>query len=927
MTHEQDLSRPQRVVLDKLIIPAKENVPLAKYQQTEWMPFHPVSFGLAENADRAIEVVLCNRHKSNRDEPFLIDPQIPSAEAVGLDIMILDQVGEIMSEAAKRNLKVAVYGDTDTDGAIATVLTYLMLRSFGIKNVDVYTPDRDEYEYGFNKHYAQELGSKYDLIWVVDCGISDRKTIEEAKEGGATIIVSDHHRKQEGQVPEDALVLHSSETSAGGLAYLEAAYLAEKYNNEMLKRLLPGMLAKAAIAVYVDNMPMTTINHAIVKLGLNEIRKNPGLALAAYAKLAQINLSAVDEKMLSFDVGPAFNSPSRYGSGDLIVEMLLAEYVKDKNSFLGANAEKLRSLNIRRKEESRIIKSKLIETAQQQTDQNYFFWYTDNPHFYRGFLAPLASSVMHEVNKPVLLGKADVKRSKVVFECRSPEGATDWLPLIEKIRPYLEIGGGHPLAAGFTVKLEHLGLVEEIIDEYLRTTVEEVPMPQTRVDCEITFDQIEDIIHWQQQVAPFGYRFETPIFQTRDLTVTAVLLMPKSSEEKKHVRLTLMDKKGKRYPAVRFNANSNLLSIQPGEKVDMVYKIETNNFNGRVTVQLALEDIKQTGHASEVAVIPQLPDRKDFRKFPKSKELIVVPSELEDTFIQALSNHVVFDMDDTVKFNNPLSTALRYMCFECTALTDSNYFRRMYPIASHGSPAWVELIDTIAEVSKIAYRDGGYDFDDPAFQIAANGNDYPRACRYDNERGEIYRERLGFETLDDLWQYFRSQFIMGGGKGMLQRRIDEFSYPVDGAVRLLNRLAERKTLVSIISNSSPSEIVDFERLLRQAGFKGRLTHKISAETLGFTKPHPYSLRNLLMKYPAGCFAYIGNSIDDVRYSASVVDVENFPSPHNLEVGKHEVVPVLITGSRDYRPFLDSLPPHCRFDSLKTLNKWMKKVTN
>jgi len=904
------------------------------YQLAEWKPRQNLTSGYSESIDDIANVILLNRGFTLEDIPSLESPRIPTAEEAGLDVLSLDKAAERFKKAALLDEKVLVYGDSDADGVCSTFEAYKMLtESFGIRTVHTITPARDDHGYGFNDFVSEKFSGEYPLIVTVDCGIGNKSQIEKAKEKGTDVVVMDHHKIQKEQYPTNATIIHTTETSAAGIVYLTAKYYHEKFDLPM-----PDILPIAAIAVHADNMTMDSrVSHPIVKMGIEQIRKNPPDFLKALAGEKQRDLLHFTDQDISFTYGPTLNAPGRYGKGTLALHLLRSNDVFERNRL----ANELRKMNVDRKKDSKLLLEKILtDYNENQRDNNYVFYAdtSDEFDFPPMFLSPVVSRVLYSpgINRPVILGKTHVSKETgeeiCTYEARSPAGLVDLSEMVEglKKQELLVSGGGHFAAVGFTSKSEDIQRVNEWIGAYMKENIKGLVNSPTGYDIEVPlrYDLLAQIVEFQNKIRPFSYGLEAALLLSENVEVLRVEV----SESKvvvgeKHLYLTLRDSdySDRQIKAKTFNAAHKLLGVQAGEKIDLLYKVGENTFNGRTTIEIMPEDFRQSKRRPRHRA-PILPSREDFKAIEEhGRGYINVPEEIEEQFENP--SVVGFDLDDTIRVPNPWAVALRFACMEAYVHTGDERYREGYSIPRKDSAEWYGLLEDIRRVSESVYGDGTKVpelVSDAQDRILQNGEAYTKAWRTEEERPNVYINALGFKNKDEFLKYYLGKFTRG-----LRRRPDEFDFITPGAVSTLNYLTlERGIEVSLISNSASRELLDTEELLRQEGFGSRFKYKISANSMNKTKPDPYALRNLIMQEKGdGEFnmLYVGNSEADVKFAKNATDFENCASDHPLNPEEIRVTPVIITRGADYSDL--DLPLHAEFGTLFDFEEYMRQQSS
>lgn len=363
-----------------------------------------------------------------------------------------------IKSAAENQETVVIYGDYDVDGICATAILFHTLRLLGLEAVTA-IPER-EMGYGLNIDLVEEVASEYfpDLIITVDCGISNYSEIEQIKDFGMDIIVTDHHelpeilpncitvnpKLKEQEYPYDNLC-------GAGVAYkLSRALLGERANE---------FLDFACLATIADSMPLTGENRDIVFEGLKKFT-GARMRTAFSILLENAGSREVNETTLAYSIAPRINAAGRMGD----VQTALDLFLSDDPVEMRDAAARLTSYNSQRQVECEVLyrsaKSKLKEKGAYS---NVIMLYDSN--WRPGFVGIVASRLAEEFYRPVILF-TEKENGILKGSVRSIDNVNIYEALCA-CREYTEEFGGHSQAAGVTVKFENLEKFENAIDCYL----------------------------------------------------------------------------------------------------------------------------------------------------------------------------------------------------------------------------------------------------------------------------------------------------------------------------------------------------------------------------------------------------------------------------------------------------------------------------
>ncbi len=486
--------------------------------------------------------------------------------------------------------KIAIYGDYDADGVTSTALLVEFLAALGVTTL-AYIPDRYDEGYGLNNDAIRLLAGKgIGLVITVDCGVRAVGEIALANELGMDVIVSDHHHpgpelppavavidpKQEGDVyPEKYL-------AGVGLAYkLAQAYLS-RYPHEGVAA--DEWLDLAAIGTVVDLAPLRGENRLLVRAGLEKLRSKPRQGIYSLAQVAGIDLGKCNSSNLGFGLGPRLNAAGRLESALTSFELLTT---RDPH-VAGKLAQQLDSYNAERQDMTTEIREKAAQAVLAEDPEAILFFASD-PDFSEGVVGLAASRLVESYYRPSIV--AHQGDEFTVASCRSiPEFHIT--QALDECADLLVRHGGHAAAAGFTVRNEDKdALVARLREIAARLLGEQELLPVLEIDREIKLDMLEPryipgILEDLHKLEPTGRGNPEPVFASFDVGVKAARVV---GREGSHLKLTLQAGRNF-YDGIAFRQGYWMTDMP--ERVNIAYRFEVNEFNGRSTLQLNIKDIK-----------------------------------------------------------------------------------------------------------------------------------------------------------------------------------------------------------------------------------------------------------------------------------------------------------------------------------------------
>lgn len=464
----------------------------------------------------------------------------------------MDKATARIIQAINQGEKITVFGDYDVDGATSSALLKKYFRGVGV-DVDIYIPNRIEEGYGpsvegFNR--IIDSGSK--LIITVDCGALSFEPIAHAKSRGVDVVVVDHHLSLE-KLPEAVAVINPNrmdETFAfKALAAVGVAYMLIVALNSELKSInyfeqkgieqpnLLMFLDLVALGTVCDVMPLTSINRAFVTQGLKLINSRSNTGIAALLEVAKVNGNA-HSYHLGYVLGPRMNAGGRVGKGILGSQLLACDDYRQALQI----ALELEQLN----DERRAIESVTLEEAIEQIE---LAGLNEGPvvmvsgkGWHQGILGIIASRLKERYNKPALVISEDNGIGK--GSARSIPGLDIGTKFANaKAKDLLITGGGHMMAAGFSVHMDKLQAFYEYIcsDVSLQDECFEKVL-ELDIDASIELAAVNgNLVQIISQAAPFGSGNPQPRFVICDVVLVEARVVGKS-----HIMAIVADKRSDR---------------------------------------------------------------------------------------------------------------------------------------------------------------------------------------------------------------------------------------------------------------------------------------------------------------------------------------------------------------------------------------------
>jgi len=539
---------------------------------------------LGKSSISIVDTFLKNRGiKTNKEKEEFFNPTPPDKielKALGISKPEIIKAIRRITLAKKNKEKVIVYGDYDADGICGTAILWETLYSLGL-NVLPYIPERFSEGYGLNSESIKKLKEEdpgLGLIITVDHGIVANKKIDIAKELGIDVIITDHH--QPGKIKPKALAtIHTTTIGGAVVAWIFSREIVKKFQIPNSKFQIGSSLELCAIGTIADQLTLIGPNRSIAKYGLEALRKTNRAGLLALFKEAGIDKESIGPYEVGYLIAPRINAMGRLTHA---IDSLRLLCVKNKEKAKELS-EHIGRTNIERQ---RIVDEVVIHAREKLgTGTKDSVIVLAHESYHEGVIGLVAARLVDEFYKPaiVLSTKGDIAKASA----RSISGFN----IIESIRKleglYIE-GGGHPMAAGFSIETKK---IEEFTKKFNKIAkellTEEILSRKLRIDLELNFNQINrELVDALKSFEPTGLGNYPPSFVTREVEVVEARTV---GRDKTHLKLKL------RQNSLVFNAIAfglaSAYSLVPSALIDIVYNIEENIWNGNKSLQLKIKDI------------------------------------------------------------------------------------------------------------------------------------------------------------------------------------------------------------------------------------------------------------------------------------------------------------------------------------------------
>ncbi len=512
----------------------------------------------------------------------------------------MDQAAERLAQAVMAGEQVAVFGDYDVDGATSTALLMRFLGAVGSR-CRPYIPDRQAEGYGPNiaalRRLQQEGAS---LVVTVDCGIAAFDTLAEAGEAGLDAIVVDHHEAEPRLPPAQAVVNPNrldEDTGLGHMAAVGVAFLLVVATNRALRaagwyegdRREPDLrqwLDVVALGTVCDVVPLTGVNRALVGQGLKVMARRNNAGLRALADVGGVR-QVPDAYHLGFVLGPRVNAGGRVGEAELGTRLLAT----DDGNEAAEIAKRLDGYNKERQEIEAAMLQEAMEMVEGGASSGPLI-FAAGEGWHPGVIGIVAGRLKERYNRPacvVSIGSDGLGKGSGRSIAGLDLGAA---VLAARQEGLLENGGGHAMAAGFTVAADKLDAFRDFVAARLADQVEgETVVPRLTLDGAVDPRAVTaDLVRALEHLAPFGAGNAQPRFALPEVTVQGATIVGMG-----HVKCTLVGPDGGRVKAMAFrSADSSLgtaLLASRGRRFHVAGTLRPDNYQGGDSVQVIIEDV------------------------------------------------------------------------------------------------------------------------------------------------------------------------------------------------------------------------------------------------------------------------------------------------------------------------------------------------
>ena len=552
----------------------------------------------------------------------------------------MDKAVERIEQAVEKQEQITIYGDYDADGITSTSLMYETLLSIGA-NVNYYVPNRFTDGYGPNMDaYQRLIDNGTQLFITVDNGVSGKNVIDKVIAAGVDVVITDHHELP-ADLPNAVAIVHPRypgsnypfpDLSGVGVAFKVAWALTGEFPVEELDLVAIGEIA--------DVVNVTDENHALISYGIQQLRQEMRPGLAALMKLADIKANNLTDQDIGFGIAPRLNALGRIADANDGVKLLTSLDENESQKL----AKEVDQANKERQNLVADIMKEAEKQANSSANQQKKTLLIVGKGWHQGVLGIVASRIMNETGKPTIVASTDQNNPTLIKGSGRSVDSFNLFNALEAHRELFTTFGGHPAACGLSFDQKNIvplqiALEEEAVKQKFDPTVKQpLPIAMKLVPADVTQQLYNDI----QRVAPFGPGNMEPVFELNNVKVVDVKTM---GQEHQHLKFSIVsDKKNLTVVAFGQGNLATLLSAPTGQ-INLAVKVSLNEWRGKKSVQLMLEDLQING----TVIIDERTNKLTPQLFSSSDYYIVREPRLRENIAPHVAPGYTLSIEEAIK--------------------------------------------------------------------------------------------------------------------------------------------------------------------------------------------------------------------------------------------------------------------------------------
>ncbi len=503
----------------------------------------------------------------------------------------MDVAVKRIQDAIGNNENILIYGDYDVDGTTSVALMSTFLLSF-YDRVATYIPDRYGEGYGVSYQGIDfAADNDFSLIIALDCGVKAIDKVAYAAEKNIDFIICDHHRPGK-KLPAAVAVLDPKredctypfdELCGCGVGFKLCQALVE--TNDWEFEILIPYLDLVATAIGADIVPIIGENRILAYHGLNVINTSPRAGFKAIIHQLKKDILTITDVV--FIIAPRINAAGRMKHALHAVELMVTDNFEDAQRV----AAEIEEYNADRRETDQSITEDARELIITDQEEERFTTVVYNESWHKGVIGIVASRLIETYYRPTLVFTKS--GDYLAASARSVSGF-DVYNALEQCAEFIEQFGGHKYAAGLTLKPENYKGFKARFEEVVCATIEKQHLtPEIKIDAILPLEAITSKFYRiLQQMAPYGPGNMRPVFMTEKVVDTGYGKCVGKTEDHLKIKVVKKQKDRNGIDAIGFNLGNKSEIIKNENAFDIAYTIDENEWNGNVSLQLMLKDLK-----------------------------------------------------------------------------------------------------------------------------------------------------------------------------------------------------------------------------------------------------------------------------------------------------------------------------------------------
>ena len=544
--------------------------------------------------------VLSSRGVTAEGVDLFLNPKLQTLMPNPSGLRDMDVAAKRLAMAVVNKEKVGIIGDYDVDGATSSSVLRKFLEFFNLK-VDVHIPDREE-GYGPSYQAFDDFALKdIKLVVTTDCGTSAFEVLDNATLKGFEVIVLDHH-EAEVRLPKVLAVVNPKRLdeendypylkymAAVGVVFMTVVAINRElkmmgyYNNYPAPDLL-SLLDLVALGTVCDVVPLIGLNRAYVKQGLKIMSLRQNIGIRSLCDIAKID-QAPNAYHLGYVLGPRINAGGRVGNPSIGNNLLCTTSMEEAKKL----AQELNDYNNNRKEIEAYVLMQAIEMLESKT-QEYPIAFVARNDWHQGVIGIVAGKLKERYNIPSFV--MSIENDEVKGSARSVTGLDLGALIISaKEKGILTKGGGHTMAAGFSLNEDKLEEFKHFVGNYVQNALgKEKNVPILTVDAVVSLSGAnQQLAECLQQLEPYGASNPEPKIMIEDVFIQNPVTIGSG-----HVKFLLVSDMKEKLNAIAFKVADTQMGAalynSKGEKFNVVGVLKKDEWQGRSTLKFIVEDI------------------------------------------------------------------------------------------------------------------------------------------------------------------------------------------------------------------------------------------------------------------------------------------------------------------------------------------------